>query len=144
METGECQITEIPGGRLKIFLRNAFCPHTVSAYSDDGGASWHGFHETVLPDPMCQSHILRTKHRDRDVWLFSNPANSAARVQGVVRASFDGGETWPISRLVEPGEFAYSCLTQLPDGRIGLLYEGRDIDQRFVTFSLEWLLGESI
>lgn len=140
METGECQITEMPGGRLRIFLRNAYYLHTVSAYSDDGGESWYDVHETDLPDPKCQSHILRLKHRGRDVWLFSNPADSTARVQGVVRASFDGGETWPASRLVEPGEFGYSCLAQLPDGQIGLLYEGRDIDQRFMKFPLEWIL----
>lgn len=139
-DLGECQITELPGGKLRIFLRNLYGPHTLSAYSEDGGESWTGFHETALADPKCQSHVLRLKHQDRDVWLFSNPANSAGRVQGVVRASFDGGETWPVSRLVEPGEFGYSCLTQLPDGQIGLLYEGRDIDLRFMKFPLEWIL----
>lgn len=28
----------------------------------------------------------------------------------------------------------------LPDGKIGLLYEGRNIDIRFLKFSPEWLL----
>lgn len=139
-DLGECQITELPGGKLRIFLRNLYGPHTLSAYSEDGGESWTGLHETELKDPQCQSHVLRVKHQGRDVWLFSNPANSGGRVQGVVRASFDGGGTWPVSRMVEPGEFGYSCLTQLPDGQIGLIYEGRDIDLRFVKFPLEWLL----
>lgn len=138
---GECQITELPGGRLRIMVRNSFCPHTLSAFSDDGGETWRDLHETALPDPQCQSHIIKVSYHGQDLWLFSNPANSVSRVQGVVRASFDGGETWPVSRLVEPGEFAYSCMTQLPDGEIGLIYEGRDISQRFVKFPLEWLLG---
>ena len=141
---GECQVTELPGGRLKIYLRNGYGPHTLSAYSDDGGESWHHFHETNLPDPQCQSHVLKVKHNGQAIWLFSNPANSTARVQGVVRVSFDGGETWPVSRLVEPGEFAYSCMTQLPDGQIGLIYEGRDVSLRFMKFPLEWLLDGSI
>lgn len=141
---GECQITEIPGGRLRIMIRNSPCPHTLSAYSRDGGESWYGLHETALPDPQCQSHILKVQYQGLDLWLFSNPANSASRVQGVVRASFDGGESWPVSRMIEPGEFAYSCMTQLPDGEIGLIYEGRDISQRFVKFSLDWLLGDAL
>ena len=136
---GECQVAEIPGGRLRIMLRNSFCPHTLTAVSDNGGESWHDLRETGLPDPQCQSHILRISHKNRDIWLFSNPANSVSRIQGTVRASFDGGETWPVSRMVEPGEFAYSCMTQLPDGQIGLLYEGRDLTQRFVKFPVEWL-----
>lgn len=139
---GECQITELSDNRLKIYLRNSYCPHTLSAYSNDGGESWYHLHETKLPDPRCQSHILKTKYNGRDIWLFSNPTNSASRVQGVIRASFDGGETWPISRLVEPGEFAYSCMTQLPDGQIGLVYEGQNLSLRFVKFPLEWLWEE--
>lgn len=139
---GECQVTEIPGGSLRIMLRNGYGPHTLTAVSHDGGKSWHDLQETTLPDPQCQSHILKLTHQGRDLWLFSNPANSSSRVCGVVRASFDGGETWPVSKLIEPGEFAYSCMSQLPDGQIGLLYEGKNISQRFVKFPLEWLLEE--
>lgn len=137
---GECQVTELPGGRIRIMLRNGYGPHTLTALSDDGGESWHSLRETELPDPQCQSHILRLNHKGQDLWLFSNPANRESRVQGTVRVSFDGGETWPIEKLVEPGEFAYSCMSQLPDGQIGLLYEGKNISQRFLKFSLDWLL----
>ncbi len=139
---GECQVTELPGGRIRIMLRNSFGAHTLTALSDDGGETWHSMTETRLPDPQCQSHILRVRHNGQDLWLFSNPANSGERVQGTVRVSFDGGETWPIAKLVEPGEFAYSCMSLLPDGQIGLLYEGRNIHQRFLKFPLEWLLEE--
>ena len=140
---GECQIAELPNGMLKIYLRNSFCPHTLCAYSSDGGESWQQIQDTDLPDPRCQSHVLRVKHNGQDIWLFSNPANSTSRVQGVVRGSFDSGETWPVSRMVEPGEFAYSCMAQLPDGQIGLLYEGQNLSLRFVKFPPEWLFEES-
>jgi sialidase-1 len=40
-----------------------------------------------------------------------------------VRASRDGGKSWPVTVPVDPGPSAYSCLAALPDGRIGLLYE---------------------
>jgi sialidase-1 len=60
-----------------------------------------------------------------------------------VRLSTDDGKTWPISRVVNPGPSAYSCLTVLPDGTIGLLYEQGKQDAAekisFVRFNLEWL-----
>ena len=96
--------------------------------------------ETGLQDPQCQSHVLNVLYEGREILLFSNPADPHFRVRGTVRASFDDGKTWPVSRLIEPGEFGYSCMSQLPDGQIGILYEGRDISQRFVKFPLEWLL----
>ena len=60
-----------------------------------------------------------------------------------VRLSYDEGKTWPISKVVHPGPSAYSCLTALPDGTIGLLYEnGRNEPYERITFArfnLEWL-----
>lgn len=139
---GECQVAELPGGSIRIMLRNSYGNHTLTAISNDGGETWTDVKSSGLPDPQCQSHLLRVIHKGRPLWLFSNPAHSGSRVQGTIRASFDGGETWPISKLVVPGEFAYSCLSQLPDGQIGLLYEGHNLDQCFLKFPLDWLLQE--
>jgi len=139
---GECQMTELPGGRLRIFLRNPEQKRTATAYSDDGGESWRGFaHRQDLPDPECQSHVLRIRHEGRDAWLFSNPEDETSRVRGVIKYSEDGTESWKAKRLLEPGEFAYSCMAQLPDGQIGILYEGRDLTQYFAKFPVEWVLG---
>ena len=137
---GECQIAEQSDGTLTIFLRNSFGKRTLCAYSRDGGESWQDLQETDLPDPQCQSHVLKVLREGQEILLFSNPAAPGFRVRGTVRASFDDGKTWPVSRLIEPGEFGYSCMSQLPDGQIGILYEGKNISQRFVKFPLEWLL----
>jgi len=138
---GECQITELPGGRLRIFIRNSVKKRTAAAYSDDGGESWYGFeHLQSLPDPECQSHVLRIRHNGRDAWLFSNPEDEDCRVRGFVKYSDDGTSTWCAKRLLEPGEFAYSCMVQLPDGQIGILYEGSDLTQYFAKFPVEWVL----
>jgi sialidase-1 len=58
-----------------------------------------------------------------------------------VRASYDGGRTWPVSKLIEEGASAYSCLARLSDGRIGLLYERGSgyRDLAFTSFTLDWL-----
>ena len=137
---GECQIVEQSDGTLTIFLRNSFGRRTLCACSRDGGESWQDLQEMDLPDPQCQSHVLKVLREGQEILLFSNPADPNFRVRGTVRASFDDGKTWPVSRLIEPGEFGYSCMSRLPDGQIGILYEGKDISQRFVKFPLEWLL----
>lgn len=139
---GECQLTELPGGRLRIFLRNLEKTRTAMADSDDGGESWHGFaHRQDLPDPECQSHVLRIRREGRDAWLFSNPEDETNRVRGVIKYSGDGTESWRAKRLLEPGEFGYSCMAQLPDGQIGILYEGSGLTQYFAKFPVEWVLG---
>ena len=40
-----------------------------------------------------------------------------------VRASFDEGQTWPVSRVLHAGPSAYSDLAVLADGQIACLYE---------------------
>ena len=141
---GECQVTELPGGRLKIFLRNSMGRRTATAVSDDGGEIWRDVEaQEALTDPECQSHVLRVRHKGRSVWLFSNPECEDARVRGTVKYSADATRTWQARRLLEPGEFGYSCMTQLPDGNIGILYEGADITQYFSVFPIEWVLEES-
>ncbi|MDH7571630.1 MAG: sialidase family protein, partial [Armatimonadota bacterium] len=71
-----------------------------------------------------------------------NPA-SRTRDHLTVRLSEDGGETWSASRVLYPGPAAYSCLAELPDGRIGCLYE-RGVVNPYETitlarFPLQWL-----
>lgn len=47
-----------------------------------------------------------------------------------------------MSRVVHPGAFAYSCLTVLDDGSIGLLHErGEYRSITFERFNLAWLVG---
>ena len=60
-----------------------------------------------------------------------------------VRLSYDEGQTWPISKMIHTGPAAYSCLTVLADGTIGLLYERGQANPyetiAFARFNLEWL-----
>ena len=57
--------------------------------------------------------------------------------------SYDEGQTWPISKVLNTGPSAYSCLTVLKDGTIGVLYENGVTNPyeklTFVRFNLEWL-----
>ena len=54
--------------------------------------------------------------------------------------SYDEGKTWPVAKVIGKDTFAYSCLTFLPDGRIGCLFDHADWRRiAFVSFPLEWL-----
>lgn len=137
---GECQVTELPGGELKIFLRNGLGKYVCTSVSRDGGETWGDVsQELALPDPGCQCGVLRVPYEGGYAYLFSNPADPVCRVRGTVRFSRDGVD-WKTKKLLEPGEFGYSCMTVLPDGQIGILYEGKDLTQQFMKFPLEWLL----
>ena len=80
----------------------------------------------------------------RDVLLFSTPDNpGGSRVRMTVWASFDGGDTWPMKRLVYGGLSAYSSITAGKDGNVYLLFErGQEKLYESVAvacFNLEWL-----
>lgn len=61
-----------------------------------------------------------------------------------VYLSRDEGQTWPISRLVEPGPARYSDLAVTGDGTVLCLYSNgqrRDLEKiSVVRFNLAWLL----
>ena len=46
----------------------------------------------------------------------------------IIKASTDDCLPWTSEKLVHEGPAAYSCLTVLPDGNIGLFYEAGDED----------------
>lgn len=62
-----------------------------------------------------------------------------------MRASFDEGQTWPVSRQLDSRCAAYSCLAVLPDGVVGILYEAGERSPYenlvFARFPMEWLTG---
>ena len=127
-EMNECAIAELADGRLMLNMRSNRGKGTRGvAFSDDGGASWSEcMDDATLIEPVCQASLLRYswgEERGKSRLLFSNPASTNARDHMTIRVSFDEGETWPIAYEVHAGSSAYSCLTQLRDGGVGLLYE---------------------
>jgi predicted GH43/DUF377 family glycosyl hydrolase len=127
-QVNECEVVEISGGRLLLNMRN-YAPSQRTrqqALSDDGGLTWRAQrHVPELIEPICQASIRRVGGFGQDkpgVLFFSNPA-SQRRERLTIRASFDDGQTWTHSRLLDPRPSAYSCLAALPDGSVGILYE---------------------
>ena len=139
----EVQFVELDDGSVMLNARNqggGLKLRKVSI-SRDGGHNWSTTrHDATLIEPVCQASILRHPGGAKDVLLFSNPASQTARTNGTVRLSRDEGKTWPVSRVVYPGGFAYSCLASVPDGEVGCLFE-RDGTTKisFARFPVEWI-----
>lgn len=158
--TGEAAIAELSDGTLYYNSRrhlstdglNPRMRHIARSY--DGGHTWEELSVSeVLPDGDqsrdygLMAGLVRLPVKGHDILLFSNIESADGRSQGTVWASFDGGETWPVKKLVEAGRFAYSSLTAgkagtPSEGLVFLFYEGggeQGTVGKMAVFNLAWL-----
>jgi sialidase-1 len=168
--TGEAALAELSDGSILYNSREHMTRgNRYLAHSYDGGDLWIGpYRSPDLPDgPRGTSYgllggMVRLPVAGHDILLYSNLETDAgvmpAEVGGstgeerekvTVWASFDGGRSWPVKRLVHDGPGAYSTLavgrTGTPsEGRIYLLFEGGPENAhgavQVVAFNLSWLL----
>jgi len=129
------------------------------AWSNDGGQTWEDLSVSpVLPDGGgygrgygMKGGLTRLPVKGRDILIFSNADTGGGdRKKMTVWASFDGGKTWPVKRLVYAPHGAYSSMVAgRPDtageGLIYLLFEGgpegRYSAMRVARFNLSWILA---
>jgi sialidase-1 len=143
----EVQMVELEDGSVRLNSRRADDkPFRKTAVSRDGGQTWSKVEQVEqLPDPTCMGSILRYNYATnvaKGRILYSGPSGPG-RTKGTIYVSHDGGQTWPVGKTLSSGPFAYSCLTRLKDGSIGILYEtGKKKPYETLTFSrfpLDWL-----
>jgi sialidase-1 len=142
----ENQLVELADGTLLLNIRSERGKGCrAGATSKDGGKTWSAlFDVPELPDVGCQASILRYTWADqqgKSRVLYSKPA-TPERYAGTIRMSYDEGKTWPVAKMIftDKDYFGYSCLTVMPDGTIGGLFETAGcVKTSFTQFSLEWL-----
>jgi sialidase-1 len=124
------------------------------AYSNDGGETWTDWAIIdALPDGRqdraygCMGGLVRLPVKGEDILIFSNiDTPRPVRERATVWASFDGGKTWPVKRLVDAEAGGYSSLAAgrpgtPSEGSIYLLYEeGPGKAGKIARFNLSWLL----
>ncbi len=123
-------------------------------------STWHGTQMRYdLPDPICQGAIFRYSglvKKEKSRLLFVNSANdlsvcvpenftwtSPMRANGMVRLSYDEGQSWSHSRRIYGNrftEFQYSVLTRTRSGKVACLFEAYP-QIKLAVFDLEWLTG---
>jgi sialidase-1 len=170
MGTGEATLAELSDGRILYNSREHMSQgNRFFAWSHDGGELWiNASRSPDLPDGVrgssygCMGGMVRLPVGGRDILLFSNldsdagempkqvgASTSKGREKVTVWASFDGGRSWPVKRLVYDGPSAYSNLgvgrAGTPSqGRIFLTFEAGATNcyesVRVAVFNLSWLL----
>lgn len=154
--TNECQVAELPDGRLIVNCRNHWgrsgkrpdlAGRRVVAYSSDGGHSWsEPKFDNVLIEPQCQASLIAIGDKPGSSTtglVFANPASKSGRSQMTVRLSRDGGVTWAHSQLLYGPSAAYSCLGALSAERIGIVFERDDYSRlTFTVMTLGWLTDD--
>lgn len=158
--TGEATVAELSNGSLYYNSRVHWQERPKntrrrSATSDDGGHTWKDFKVVdVLPDGHqhrsygCMGGLVRLPVAGKDILIFSNiDTPNPRRERATVWASFDGGKTWPVKRLVFDGPSAYSSMNAgrqgtPSEGLIYLHFEGGPKGGSTVArFNLSWLMG---
>lgn len=170
MGTGEAAIEELSDGSLYYNSRrhrstDGLNPRKrYAARSYDGGNTWQDMAVCEdLPDGSQHTDyglmggLVRLPVEGHDILLFSNidvpleagdeefpyEQRTSRRIRGTVWASFDGGASWPVKRLVEEGPFAYSSMVSgrqgsASEGFIYLLYESYR-GAKIARFNLAWV-----
>jgi sialidase-1 len=154
----ESAVAERPDGSVLISTRNSSQRRALTV-SPDGVSNWS---ETRFADELleagCMAGLVRHPGdalESGPLLLFSNPHTTQRpnryRRNVSIKLSRDGGETWPVHRVLELGPSAYSDLAVLPDGTILCFYESGDPEVvrsgrdwayarlRLARFSLDWL-----
>jgi sialidase-1 len=140
----ESKVVELDDGSWMVNSRVNGKGKRFVHISTDQGLSWETRPEPALLDPGCNASIIRytsvNDGYDKSRLLFCNANDPKKRENLTVRISYDEGNTWSEGKCIYPGGAAYSTLTILKNGDIGLVFEKDNYTENpFVSFSLEWL-----
>lgn len=136
-ETALCELSD---GRVMLNVRSeSKAHHRLVTRSKDGATDWTTPKiQDELLEPICMGSLVvysRAGVGGQNLLLFANPHNLARedgkeepgksrdRKNLTIKLSADDGQSWPLSRALEPGYSAYSDLAVLPDGTILCFYE---------------------
>jgi len=173
--TGEAALVELSDGSILYNSREHMTRgNRFMAKSYDGGELWIDPHRSpVLPDGPrgssygCMGGMIRLAIPGSDILLYSNldtdagvlpdqvgASTGSGREKLTVWASFDGGGTWPLKRLVHDGPSIYSNLaagraSTKSQGKIYLAFESGSDEDNFAVqvavLNLSWILdGRSL
>ena len=117
----EAKVIELADGHVLMSIRQQGARGWN--ISSDGGKSW-GSQGTwpEMSTNACNGDMLRIRSRRGPMLVHSIP-NSMKREQVSLFFSYDDGRSWQDPVAVWEGPSAYSSLTQLNDGTLGIYYE---------------------
>ena len=168
-DTTESQIVELSDGQLMINCRNNRTARRAIMTTSDMGKTWneHPTHNRALIEPgACMASLINVgrelsqrglaikwpnqKRRasdsaaDNRFLLFSNPDSLRGRNHITIKASLDGGLTWPAEHqllLDEQNSAGYSCMTMIDSETVGIIYEGSQAHMTFQRVKIADILN---
>ena len=133
----ESKIIELNDKSWLVNSRTNGKGYRYSHISSDEGKTWISEKRSDLIDPGCNASLI---NYNDDVLLFSNVSNNKNRVNLVIRMSLDQGKSWSNPKSIYKGEAAYSSMTILKNGDIGVFFEKDNYTKNvFVKFPLNWI-----
>lgn len=150
--TTEAQVAEPEPGVLMLNMRDNRGGSRVVAITKDLGRTWteHVSSRSALREPVCMASLLSVKAAGnctgKDILLFSNPDATKGRRHITIKASLDGGVTWPVRHQVlldEEDGWGYSCLSMIDSETVGILYESSVAQMTFQAVRLTDIIGDS-
>lgn len=158
-DTTEAQVVELADNQIMINCRYNRASKRVVMTTSDLGKTWveHPTSRKSLVEPgSCMASLINVgrelsqlglagKYSDRnDVLLFSNPDSLRGRNHITIKASLDGGRSWPAKHhllLDEQRGAGYSCMTMIDAETVGILYEGSQAHMTFQRIKLADILN---
>lgn len=147
--TTEAQVAEVEPGVLMLNMRDNRGGSRAVSTTTDLGETWkeHPSSRTVLQEPVCMASLISVKAKDnvigKDILLFSNPNTTQGRNMITIKASLDGGHSFPKEYQVlldEDYGWGYSCLTMIDEETVGILYESSVAHMTFQAVKLTDLI----
>ncbi|MDB9901810.1 sialidase family protein [Flavobacteriaceae bacterium] len=139
----ESKIIELSNGDWLVNSRVNSNKFRYSHISKDRGKSWLSFENKDLSDPACNASIINYNISSEKLLLFSNAFDSNERKNLSLSISYDQGLSWKNNKTIYKGNSAYSSMTKLKNGDIGLFFEKDNYTKNvFVRVPKKWVLDK--
>lgn len=149
--TTEAQVAEVEPGVLMLNMRDNRGGSRAVATTKDLGKTWteHPSSRNALPEPVCMASLIKVDADDnitgKKLLLFSNPNTTKGRNHITIKASLDGGLTWPAEHQVlldEAEGWGYTCLSMIDKETVGIFYESSVAHMTFQAIKISDLIKE--
>lgn len=149
--TTEAQVAEVEPGVLMLNMRDNRGGSRAVATTKDLGKTWteHPSSRSALPEPVCMASLIKVDADDnitgKKLLLFSNPNTTKGRNHITIKASLDGGLTWPAEHQVlldEAEGWGYTCLSMIDKETVGIFYESSVAHMTFQVIKISDLIKE--
>lgn len=147
--TTEAQVVEVEPGVLMLNMRDNRGGSRAVATTEDMGKTWreHPSSRSALQESICMASLIKVDGKDnitgKKLLLFSNPNTTKGRHHITIKASLDGGLTWPKEHqvLLDEGEgWGYSCLSMIDSETVGIFYESSVAHMTFQAIKIKDLI----